>query len=646
MSLQTLNHFCVDQYIDYELQAKEYLKRIDEHLLKSFLNNLPKAKKVILNRLVESFIREDVLHFRSKSYEIKRIGNVFIVNDSDFTNDWEKVGRLLEKIQIQEGKTYLFIHLKEDVFIFIPFKSKHAFYRYQLSEDMLFIDQNEEVITDCVQFFDCLFTYLPSIHQERENWENVLNELMNGSVNLALSYTFFERKKGTLSEADYMKTPILKSLFFEQLCIEGHHLHPGTKTKMGMKVEDVIQYSPELKGEVSIRFVAVKKEFLDFNNIDGKDPNEFLFERLPILRNEFNQLCKENYMIIPIHPWQYDHILFDLYKKEIDEGIIIPLPQVSLKANATTSFRTVIPKNHDLFLKLAVHSQMTSTKRSVSIQTAMNGPNVSKLIQKVMEREKDLQRFFIPIHETYGIAFRSEDPIKSRNLTAMIREGINQYIEQNEIPIVASSFNSPSYTSDKLLLEDLFDQYCQSEGINKVDGVSRFIKDYCRITIPGYLTLMVKYGIGLEGHLQNSIVVFESGKPKKILFRDWGGARIYKPRVDSQGLDLNVYPNSITVTNEFIEMFNKVHYTVFQSHIGEVIRIISSYVNIGEKSCWKIVKQQCEDLIHSLNCYEKIKEHDRNYLFAKTVDHKSLTKMRLNEGLSGYVYVKVPNPLH
>ncbi|MFP3340870.1 ferric iron reductase, partial [Micrococcus sp. SIMBA_131] len=76
--------------------------------------------------------------------------------------------------------------------------------------------------------------------------------------------------------------------------------------------------------------------------------------------------------------------------------------------------------------------------------------------------------------------------------------------------------------------------------------------------------------VALEGHLQNSIPVFKKGQPVRFYFRDWGGARIYKRRLEERGMYPKFYPESITLTENKEEMYSKAHYTIFQNHLGEI----------------------------------------------------------------------------
>jgi D-ornithine---citrate ligase len=159
---------------------------------------------------------------------------------------------------------------------------------------------------------------------------------------------------------------------------------------------------------------------------------------------------------------------------------------------------------------------------------------------------------------------------------------------------------------------------------------------------------MVKYGIGLEGHLQNSVPVFKKGKPVRMLFRDWGGVRIYGKRLEAQGLSAQFYPGSVTVTDDVKEMQNKVFYTVFQNQFGELVFQICHYFNLNEASFWKEIRRISDETFDHLTFKEGYKDaviEDQSALYKESVEHKALTKMRLAPDSSGYCYVSVPNPL-
>jgi siderophore synthetase component len=251
----------------------------------------------------------------------------------------------------------------------------------------------------------------------------------------------------------------------------------------------------------------------------------------------------------------------------------------------------------------------------------------------------------LPLNETAGFSFKSNDKHQARNLTVVIRENKENELAPDEIPIVGSSLYNTSPFTNKTVLEEVVDEYIQHRQLSQKNGAISFLNDYLSITIPGFLTLMTKYGVALEGHLQNSIPVFKQGKPVRFYFRDWGGARIYKKRLASRGMNPAFYPGSMTLTDDLNEMHYKAHYTIIQSHIGEMIRLLTEISGVYEGIFWGEVKRVCEEVFRSLTSEagQSVQE-DRLFFFQEKVNHKALASMRMTQA-DGYLYSIVANPL-
>ena len=251
------------------------------------------------------------------------------------------------------------------------------------------------------------------------------------------------------------------------------------------------------------------------------------------------------------------------------------------------------------------------------------------------------------LNEISGASFRSEDQLKSRNLTMLIRENIDAKIEKDEAAIAGMALYAESPVTGTTMLKELADQLRVEESLTEAQASAEFFNDYIQIVIPAYVTLMVKYGVALEGHLQNSIPVFRKGRLTRFFFRDWGGSRVYEQRIRKQNLNPSFAAGSVSVTSELSEVHNKLYYTVFQNHLGEIIRQLVLYSGLEEKDFWKQVKLTCEKTFETLREDSNLKEaveEDRAFLYQSSVMHKSLTKMRLTDSKE-YGYNKVPNPL-
>ncbi|MBL0388486.1 IucA/IucC family protein [Tumebacillus sp. ITR2] len=636
---------------------------LSEHpeMVTSFRAQVPKARASILRRLVESLLREDVMELATGGIE---------VDDGERT--WLQVP----------------IDPSHDEWLMIPIGRTYAFRRIEVEGEIRHLHvEKVRPLTHPVELLGCL-ERKEQVEEGRSSrdWMQLARELQNGCANLALALAYdAEQRKHwqTISAQVGVHTSIALAerlqamrddfdagLFFEQMCVEGHNLHPGAKTKMGMEPRDVLAYAPEFHGRPRLRWVAIRREWAGWSYAaQGEaEPNAALFTEWPGVavgvRMEMERLglSEHAYLAVPVHPWQYEHVLRDLYRRELTAGLVVPLPGVVTAAGATSSFRTVISdqlgkKARRLAVKVAVNSQMTSTVRSISRNTAFNGPRFTTLIRDVMSREPKLAETFVPVNEIAGFYFQPGanesdgelGKLKSRNLTAVWREDVSQHVGGDELAIAGIAYYAESPVSGRTVLEELVEAYAQTVGVDNLQmAAHHFMVEYAEIAVPGFLTLMVKYGIGLEGHLQNSVGVFRAGRPQRMLFRDWGGVRISRERLEGQGLHLDLMPGSVVLTDDVREMQNKVFYTVYQNHLAEMILQLSKHFGLSETALWREIRRISdavfEDLLKNPQTADSARV-DLEALYRAEVEHKALTTMRLSSEEKGYSYATVANPL-
>ncbi|MEH7401685.1 IucA/IucC family protein [Gottfriedia acidiceleris] len=650
------------------------------NLIPNYMVNLEKGRRGILNRLVGSMLRENILNFSTNSHDLYVIDSIYALNVPAITSFWRMVIQQVQSYNLQSGKTYKLYSLNEDECLVIPVSRTYAFNRIEVDGEILFVTEKEVTpINHSVELLEIVrhkkeFQY----ESEKFAWEQLAKELINGSANLALSYAYWDQKKKELQKraSEFKITNVLdwvlfekklnsafdSSLFFEQLSVEGHNLHPGTKTKIDMKAEDVFQYAPEFDGVAAIQFVGILKERVEWCVKDEleEDANKLLFKVYPELRNVVEQQFQlqghrlEEYVIVPVHPWQLENAISVVYKQELNDQTIVPIQSFHVPCGSTSSFRTVVPLGNqgsmNYAIKVAVNSQMTSTVRTISANTTNNSTIVTRLIKSIMEIEQVLSKQFVPVYEIAGYNFKKEnDKQKNRNLSAVLRENIESFTFNDEVAIVGSSLFSESPISEKTIVSELIEQYAKTTNESIRQAAYQFVSEYVNIALPGFLTLLVKYGIGLEGHLQNSVMVFKNGQPVRMLFRDWGGLRIYKERLKKNNLHVELYAGSITATDDLKEVHNKLFYTVFQNHLGELILQVCNEFGINERELWQEIHRICNKVFDKLKADPTLTENvacDREALYQMKVEHKALTKMRLDPAKKGYSYAIVPNPLH
>ncbi|WP_338450074.1 IucA/IucC family protein [Niallia oryzisoli] len=669
-----------------EVKVLNFLKSNEPQLVSPYLSSLEKGRQGILRRLAGSMLREDIMGLTSNSHDLYVIGSIHALNVPAIDEYWQTMIGVLHNYELKSGKVYKLYPLSKRECLVIPVSRTYAFNRVEIDGVILHISQAGVKTIEHAAEFLALMRCKEEADNEQSSWSKLAQEVINGSANLALSYAYWDLKKKELQQqakeqgiSTTIDWVLLKkkqnrefdsSLFFEQLSIEGHNLHPGTKTKIGMEAEAVFRYAPEFDGVTDIKFVGIRKDYAEWGVIEEKqqDANVFLFKEYPRLpeaaEQEFSEygLTINDYVFVPVHSWQLEKAIPEIYQQEIQEQVVVPVRGFVVPSGATSSFRTVVPlmngEKPKYAIKVAVNSQMTSTVRSISANTTNNAAVFTRLIRSVMQQEQDLAETFVPVCECAGYNFKMKetekcfenDPLKSRNLSAVIRENVETFTVLDEVAIVGSSLFAESPITEKPILIELMESYAKKRKETSLRKAAfQFFSEYVSIALPGFLTLMVKYGIGLEGHLQNSVMVFKEGRPVRMLFRDWGGARIYRNRLQQHQVQVQFYPGSVTVTEHLKEMHNKVFYTVFQNHCGELVLQVCKHIGLGEGELWQEIYRICEKVfgqLESLPQYAESVRMDRKALYQAEVDHKALTKMRLEPEGKDYSYAAVPNPLY
>lgn len=672
--MQVIRGECLDD----ERKMLQFLQEKEPELAVEWEKRLEDGRRTVLNHVAAAMLREDILGLWSESADLRVMDGFYAWNRvrSESEKKWIKS---LYGLDLDASCPYKIYSLHREEWLVIPIGQQFAFRRVEVGGTIWHVQRNQvKPLRHAIELLFLLrYKEISQYGKVKHHWIKLAEELINASANQTLSHAFWARKKERfLQEApwhanliDWVEAKKKEdrsfdaSLFFEQFCVDGHHLHPGAKTKMGMSPEAIYRYSPELENEPSLRFVAVHRSVGRASLFDGEtEANRLLFAQFPELEGAARKSLGvkgeslNDYLLFPVHVWQMENALSEIYAEELHQGLLIPIADYEVPAVATSSFRTVQPKRENGMepwaVKVAVNSQMTSTVRSISPQTAHNAPLFTRLIQEVMRREVNLNATFVPVCEWAGLYYEAERASKEklRNLSVVFRDAVENVVKKDEMAIVGTALYAESPFSGRSILSDLIERFAKTTGEDSLKNAAiRFVSEYARVALPGFLTLMVKYGIGLEGHLQNSLPVFKEGRPVRMLFRDWGGARIYRPRLERQGLSVSFYPGSVTLVDEPEEMWNKVFYTVYQSHMGELIAQTAKAVGVQEERLWREVAEVSHDVLDQLAkepCYREQASLDRKRLFAANVDHKALTKMRISMGQSGYCYSSVPNPLH
>ncbi|MGH3719300.1 MAG: IucA/IucC family protein [Pseudonocardiaceae bacterium] len=631
-----------------ELRMYEALGATAPQYARAFLEHLPRARSVVLYRLLAALWREDVGAIRTAGRGLDAHPGGWRVRELD-------------------GTTVLAF----------PIPAEHAFDNNTPGDPVLCLRAGEAtVITSPHDLVELLAEYEPA-----PGWRSFATELADTVANLTLAYARSEEQRPALLQVATQlhapdtpdlarmictdETPEDVVVFFERLNTEGHNLHPCSRGRLGMKPADVLRHDLESETPTDLILVGVRREHITSTPDElGRDVGQLLRAEYPRLdaaiREHFRAhgLDPEGYVFLPVHSWQLEQVVRSLFADEIASRVVVPVPAARLAGVPTASMRTLLtersPAGRRLLVKTALDVLITSTRRSISAHTTNNGPVYSRLLQQIVNREPALADRIVLLEELAGASYRppAHDPdpeSRSRALSALVRRDISDYLRPDELPVPSCALPARAPVTESSLLVELVTRYAATRGEPDLSTAGlRFAQEYATLLLPVTVILMTKYGIAVEAHLQNCIVTFVDAVPTRLVLRDWGGMRIHPPRLRRQGLHLDPRPGAVTVTDDVHVMRAKMLYTVLSNHLSEVITHLATRCGVDPRAAWRHVRTVLEELLAGLDADPALREDvaaDRAALLAPTVPIKALVRMRLDPA-GGDQYAQVRNPLH
>ncbi|MFX3651406.1 MAG: IucA/IucC family siderophore biosynthesis protein [Paenibacillus sp.] len=319
---------------------------------------------------------------------------------------------------------------------------------------------------------------------------------------------------------------------------DGHLYHPSYKSRLGFSLKDNLAYGPEFNTEVSLVWVAVKKEFAQTAVSAGYSYEELVGQHLTgedVQR--FQEVLEgdgktgsdtiDRYMFIPVHPWQWEHQLESVYARQLMDGDIVYLGSSSSPYRAQQSIRSLSNRvNPEApYIKLALSITNTSSTRILAQHTTQNAPLISDWLDELVHQDELLQQAqFGILKEIMGLSFRYEQLPATQygraygTLGAIWRENVSVHLKQGETawPLNALMLVQPDGVP---FIQDAVERH----------GVQKWSEALVRtVTLP-IIHLLYAHGIALESHAQNIILVLEDDLPKRMLIKDLHDGVRYVP---------------------------------------------------------------------------------------------------------------------
>lgn len=423
--------------------------------------------------------------------------------------------------------------------------------------------------------------------------------------------------------------------YSESLVLEGHPTHPLTKTKLPLTSEEIRRYAPEFEKIIPLHIMLVSSSHIRTTSMEN-DEQYIVNQVIPELKDKLQSFLKpldlemNNYRVIFVHPWQYDHVIGERFKTWISEKILIPTP-FTVESKATLSFRTMELLHHPFHIKLPVNVQATSAVRTVSTVTTVDGPKLSYALQDMLNIYPELKVSAEPFGEYVDV-----DADLARQLACIVRE--KPVLAQEGSTIVSASLVNRNPVDDDVIV-DSYIKWINNELTT--ESIEQFIRQYTSTLVRPLIAYIQDYGIALEAHMQNTIVNLGPNYQMNFLVRDLGGSRIDLQTLKHKLPDVKITNESL-IADSIEAVIGKFQHAVVQNQLAELIHHFNQYDMVNEERLFKIVQQEIEAAIDANKNHAQALHR---VLFGPTISVKALLSMRMENKVKKYLNTELENPI-
>ncbi|WP_207281997.1 IucA/IucC family siderophore biosynthesis protein [Pseudomonas sp. FW300-N2F2] len=442
--------------------------------------------------------------------------------------------------------------------------------------------------------------------------------------------------------------------------LEGHPYYPTWKSRPGLSDAEVEQLSPEFNAQVPLRIAALRADMAKSESMPHVTSyHRWFASNFPAQWAQWTAalnakgLDENQWLPLPIHAWHLQAYVLKTFAAEIEAGILIT-EGPDLQTLPTMSYRTMMPVLDETapLIKLPIAVWMTSELRSLQAKSIHMGPRISTVITKILAAENGFDQRLEIFPEEIGVRYRNaitQDDAPGRHLSVVYRASRAAF-ERNDdcLPItVASLFTR--LPGGRPLFTDLIER----DGVRAdAQGVEDWFRQYAAVVTRPVVAIYLMYGIGLEAHQQNTMVLFApDGKARSLLIRDFGDGRTYAPLLEERGYTLQPHVQPGILPTVFVEDIEPVRMFVldaaFLTHLHEIALWLTREYGLDDTRLWRVLREETEAAFEAVR--ERVAaplwETERQAFIQDPWPTRSLLRMHLLQYSNYRLQHTLTNPL-
>ncbi|WP_299118880.1 GNAT family N-acetyltransferase [uncultured Tenacibaculum sp.] len=418
----------------------------------------------------------------------------------------------------------------------------------------------------------------------------------------------------------------------EQSMTEGHPGFVANNGRIGFDSSDYRSYAPEAGNSFSLLWLAGHKSKAVFSAIESL-PYETLIQKELDAETiaQFNQIIEgkgykaEDYLFLPIHPWQWFNKLANIFSPEVAKGDLICLGYGPDQYLAQQSIRTLfnVTNPQKFYTKSALSILNMGFMRGLPLYYLGTAPKMAVWLEDLLYNDSYIQENgFRMLSEIGSVSyvnpyFDEFGPHNDYNkmLASLWRESPYSVVKENQKPLTMAALLHIDHHGNALLPEIIKDS-----GIS----IDNWLRKYLQAYLSPMLHCFYYYDLVFMPHGENLIMVLEDNIPVYALLKDiTEEACILNPEVELPEHLKRMYapvPEDVKLLSIFTDMFD--------GFFRFLSPILEEHADYNENRFWELVAENIQEYQAKFpQLAAKFEQYD---LFAEDFKLSCLNRLQLN----------------
>ncbi|MGW4977576.1 IucA/IucC family protein [Streptomyces mirabilis] len=345
-------------------------------------------------------------------------------------------------------------------------------------------------------------------------------------ISSTLSGTCFKLTKPQIPSAELAKASFQE---IETGMTEGHPCFVANNGRLGFGVHEYLSYAPETASPIRLVWLAAHRSRAAFTAGVGIEYESFVREELGAGTVERfaatlteQGLDPKDYLLIPVHPWQWWNKLSVTFAAEVAQRHLVCLgegdDEYLAQQSIRTFFNTTSPEKH--YVKTALSVLNMGFMRGLSAAYMEATPAINDWLAQLVENDPVLKSTGLSVireraavgyrHLEYEAATDRYSPYR-KMLAALWRESPVPSLQEGESLATMASLVHVDHTGASFA-----GALIERSGLTPVEWLRRYLRAYFTPLLHSFYA----YDLVYMPHGENVILVLKDGVVQRAIYKD------------------------------------------------------------------------------------------------------------------------------